>query len=221
VIRLLIVFLAFFAFKATAQVLLSDSFEGSVIDSEKWNAIFPNENSSLSSLEGNLRSFNRGTLISRNEFSNSYIVSGIFKKSALLDAPSIVLMANGQIHSTGKPVGFHLVFSDHLYFLSHPESDSPPHNNGLDLVEGPAFLPFLNYNFQINVSDDQIAITIDGNQLVSFENRFGRKSGSVAFLNIGDGFSDLLELRVSVPEPSSLSLLLAGGAVALSRRRKS
>ena len=218
--QLLAALLALFCCRATAQVLLSDSFEGSVIDSEKWNVIFPNENSNISLQEGILGSFNRGVVISKNVFSNSYIVSGTFKKSQLLEAPSFVLMADGQVHSSGALVGFNLVFSDYLQFLSYPEVDSPPNNNGLDLVEGPTFYPFIDYDFQINITDDLIEIYVDGNQLISLGNQFPRKYGHIAFFNLGDNFSELLDIQVSVPEPCSLSLLLAGGAVLAAARRR-
>ena len=222
--------LVLFSISARADVQLADSFDGASIDTSKWNVLLPFSDSAVSLQNGFFKSLNRGTLSSVADFSKPYVISGTFRNNNDFSVFGLYLRSDGIRHSNdiyggigGIGVGFwgpanfyspgkltvtRVGFSGHLY------------NEPL------AFEPNRIYDFSILDTGTSLTLHIDGNKIFELPtlHSAGAKIGfsgreSIAG-NIGN--SDLFQIQVAViPEPSSLSLLLAGGALALARRRKS
>jgi len=222
-----------------SQTLFYDNFQGAEIDS-KWSVVNPfigsgPERSSVTAFTTGqfARSVNRGTLVPKQDYTSPYVVSGIFKTASLFDITSIDLRTDGQVNpaniyggfnglsvSFWSPANHWGVGGIHIYRSDFSEPFASTYAR--------SFAPNVEYTFFILDTLDALTINVTGSDMEPFSwvvpTTFsaGSKIGfsSRHYLLGQTGVTDFLELQVSVPEPSSLSLLLAGGAVALARRRK-
>ena len=222
---------------AWSQTLFSDNFDGVVLDANKWNITAPFPDSTLSVQDGYLSSLNRGIAITKNGFSSGYTVSGSFSLNSLYDIFNITLRSDGQItpdlpygmygsvngvtvgfwggYGNGTPTGFGWVWADEYGTVNDG------HLWTSDLVIGEKTVRA----FSIFDSGSSLTVSVDDQVLFTVATTFapGDKialHGTASGPNLNPGRVDIFDIQV-VPEPSSLSLLLAGGLVALAKRRKS
>ena len=215
---------------ARADVQLADSFDGSVIDASKWNVLLPFADSAVSLQNGFFKSLNRGTLTSVADFNQPYVISGTFRNNNDFSVFGLYLRSDGVRHpsdSFGGVGGIGVGFWGPANFYSPGKLTVTRVGFSGHLYNEPlAFEPNRIYDFSILDTGTSLTLHIDGNKIFELPtlHSAGAKIGfsgreSIAG-NIGN--SDLFQIQVAViPEPSSLSLLLAGGALALARRRKS
>lgn len=222
-----------------SQTLFYDSFLGSEIDSAKWNVVNPfggsgPDRSSVTAFTSGqfARSLNRGTLVPKQDYTSPYIVSGIFRTASVYDVTSIDLRTDGQVNPTNiyggfnglsvsfwSPANYWGVGGIHIY----KSDSSEPFASTYAL----SFSPNIEYSFSILDTGSALTIDIAGSDISPFSwvvpTAFsaGSKIGfSSRHYNLGQtGVTDFLEVQVSVPEPCSLSLFVAGGAFALLSRR--
>ena len=203
-----------------AEVLLTDSFEGSTLDSAKWEALFPFSDSSISVQEGYLSSLNRGIILSKAQFVNPITVSGNFNLKYSHSLFQIILRSDGQYTSdlpygvvNGVTVGFMngVVWVDEYGISNVGHLWDDYRNIGLDVFQ----------SFSISDNGFEISVSLNGNQLFSVSTSFSPGS-KVAFFGrenvYGPDRTDIGQIEI-VPEPSSLSLLLVGGVVLMAGRR--
>jgi len=219
---------------AWSETLFSDNFDGAVLDANKWNTTAPFLDSTLSVQDGYLSSLNRGIAITKDGFSGGYTVSGSFSLNSLYDIFNITLRSDGQItpslsygvvngvtvgfwggYGNGTPTGFGWVWADEYGTVNDG------HLWTTDLVIGEKTIR----TFSIFDSGSSLTVSVDNQQLFSVATTFapGDKiavHGTASGPNLNPGRVDIFDIQV-VPEPSSFSLLLAGGVVfAAVRRRK-
>jgi hypothetical protein len=234
--RLLAVLVLALAGSAWSQTLFSDPFNGTVIDSSKWSVYLPFTNSTASVQGGALRSVNRGTIVANQDFTSPYILSGTFRHSSIYDVTSIYLRSDGQRTSTdvyGGLTGVGISFwSPYNYY-----GVGDLHVGTSDDISSPvatyaqSFNWNVDYTFSILDTGESLNIKVTGADIspidwivpITFSKgtKIALASRENAFHPSQTGVTDFLDIQVSIPEPSSLSLLLAGGAVALAGRRKS
>ena len=222
---------------ALSQVLLTDSFDGSVIDASKWQALAPLSDSSMSVSDGKAVFFQRGILITQQNLPSSYIVEGRFAfTGGLHDNLHINLRTDGTLTQDWFD------FSNNVYVQFSRRSGANGDGTGTYNVALRSYphglwandFTFVNdvyYDFKITDTGNRITVFLNDLQVASLATDWPTGSGSgnkIGLENRGyvpwwptyDNQVKLDYITISVPEPSSLSLLLAGGAVALARRRK-
>ena len=236
--KLFAVLVLIWAGKASSQTLFSDNFDGTVLDANKWNTSAPFLDSTLSMQDGYLSSLNRGIAITKDGFSVGYTVSGSFSLNSFYDIFNITLRSDGQItpdlppgmfgsvngvtvgfwggYGNGTPTGFGWVWADEYGTVNDG------HLWTTDLVIGEKTIR----TFSIFDSGSSLTVSVDNQQLFSVATTFapGDKiaiHGTASGPNLNPGRVDIFGIQV-VPEPSSLSLLLASGAAfGAARRRRS
>ncbi|NDF99087.1 MAG: PEP-CTERM sorting domain-containing protein [Chitinophagia bacterium] len=211
-----------------AELLLVDSFDGSNIDSTKWDQIIPFGSSSLTVENGYLKSVGRGTLVSKQEFQSPYVLSGTFTSINDWDLLAIILRSDGQITPgdlngglNGLAIGFHPPPS----IWSGGGLNITRSGIGLFYSFPLSFNPSQEYDFKITDYGSTISVNINGNDLFSLSTDFSAGS-KIAFLSREPQGSTQTESRLiqvqvaTVPEPSALSLLAVGLGVLFRRSRK-
>ena len=89
-----------------ADVLLTDSFDGSSIDSSKWNVSFLMSGSAVSQLNGQVDLVNRGMVSSKQSFVSPYEVTGSFINSNNYDIFTALVRSDGKYTGgTGNGIG--------------------------------------------------------------------------------------------------------------------
>jgi hypothetical protein len=238
--RFLAVLVLALAGNAWSQTLFYDSFVGASIDPLKWNVVNPfvgsgPERSSVTPFTSGqfARSMNRGTLVPLQDYTSPYLVSGIFRTASLFDIASIDLRTDGQLNPNNiyggfnglsvtfwSPANYWGVGGIHVYRSDGSEPFASTYAR--------SFAPNIEYTFSILDTGDALTINVEGSDMSPFEWVVPTSFSAGSKIGFGSrhyhmgqtGVTDFLEVQVSVPEPSSLSLLLVGGLVALARRKR-
>ena len=58
-----------------SQTLFNETFDGTSVDSSKWEVYLPFGSSSVGVQSGAFRSINRGTIVTKQDFNSPYILS--------------------------------------------------------------------------------------------------------------------------------------------------
>lgn len=243
-VRLLAVLMMALAGNSWGQLLFSDNFDGDAIDSSKWDVSLPFGSSSVAVQSGEFRSLNRGTIITKQEFTSPYILSGMLRHSSYYDETTFYLRSDGQRETAdiyGGRTGVAISFCSN--YVSYDENGNYSaggiriNTNGQNNFAyiNRTLSPGIDYSFSIHDFGYGFSVEITGFDgspggspfgLIALGNHYsaGSKIALASRDNNSDisetGRTDLLEVQVSVPEPSSGSLLIAGGMLALARRRK-
>jgi len=247
-LKLLAVSVLVLAGNAWSQVIFSDDFGGSVLDSSKWDVVTspltPAGTTGAVYVSGGYAVLvNRGTIITKSEFSSSIDLTGRFRIDSNYDVFSVFLRTTGSSTNPWKSQdnGIFINFQQDTYGdfsqrwigisewsvggLLNPTAaytnDQNVHSSLLNSAS--VWIPGNTWlDFRITDDGDNVSVYFGNldNPIVSASSNLAPGS-HIAFNN---GYSDnqvSIDSITIVPEPSSLSLLLAGGLVALSRRRKS
>jgi hypothetical protein len=213
-------------------VVFEDSFNGSVFDTSKWQVFAPLPDSSMTISSGNAVFFQRGILITQQNLPTSYIVTGRFAfTGGPYDQFHINLRTDGALMQdwwnfpNDVYVGFNRRYGD-------------PGVEGQNNVRLQAYgetlgsFTFINdifYDFKIIDTGDSITLFLDdltvpflfANTTAGSGNKIGiQNRGYVPWFPTSDNQVKLDYITISVPEPYSLSLLLAGGSVLMAGRRR-
>ena len=220
------------ATNAWSQVLLTDSFDGSLIDASKWQALAPLSDSSITVSNGNAVFFQRGILITQQNLPSSYIIEGRFTFSG---GPNDMFHIN--LRTDGALMQDWWNFPNDVY-VGFNRTLGDPGVAGVNNVRLQAYgetlksFTFVNdvyYEFKIIDTGSSITLFLDDlsvpflttDTTMGSGNKIGiQNRGYVPWFPTYDNQVKLDYLTISVPEPSSLSLLIAGGAVLMARRRR-
>ena len=206
-----------------ADVLLTDSFDGSSIDSTKWTAYRPQGGSQVFESGGNLVMQMRGGVDSVMALPNELQVEGGFRFTGYEDHFAVVLrsdlsIANGYYEKTGIRVSF----QDNSQTLRIQELGSGINNEI-------AFTFYTlnrntDYTFKIVDQNNTVSLYLNGDSSPLVQaTTFFRPGSFISFYdreNPGNETQLQYVAVSSIPEPSSLSLLALGGAVVALGRRK-
>ena len=238
--RLLAVLVLAVAGNAWSQTLFSDPFDGSAIDSSKWNVNIPYSDSAVFLENGEVVFRNGGSLITKNPLPASTTLSGSFQfTGSMWDRFSINLRANGNLR-----FGTYGTYASDIYVeIQHTggESGGPiknvtishdgvAHYDQSQFGSSGRFESNTLYNFKIEDTGLNINVYVDDfitplvtattsareGFFLAIGNREGGGNGSW----ISNGSELRLESITIIPEPSSLSLLLVGGALLMAGRRR-
>ena len=233
--RLLAVLVLALAGNAWSQVLLSDSFGGGAIDSSKWDVYLPWALSSVSLQNGAMRSVNRGTIVTRQDFGFPYVFTGTFRHSSIYDVTTLYLRSSGQRETTDfyggmTGIGISLWSSFHPTFGGGNIHITRSGISGSFATYTLGLNPNIDYSFWIRDTGDALSVRVTGSDIspidwyvpIAFSagSKIALASRENTIHTTQTGILDLLEVQVAVPEPSSLSLLLAGSAVLMAGRRR-
>lgn len=191
-----------------------DNFNDGVIDTTKWQVLLPFGNSQILENNGYVQSISRGVLGTKDDVDTNIQISGKFMFVA--QDPKISFRSNlsswdGYGERTGITIAFGLGGQN-----IRIEGRWGDGSSGTIGVERPyTWQSGIYYDFQIVDDGNNIEVFINGSSAVSgFTNqRMGNKVGF--FGNEMGGMTaqfDDISIQ-ALPEPSSLSLLLAGGTV--------
>ena len=210
-----------------ADVLLTDSFDGSSIDASKWNVNLPFGTSQAYLSNGKFVTYDRGIITSTatfNPYVQPYVVEGVFTPENWNTVFCVTLRSNGVLdipssESLGIRVGF---WSSPMpgvtvtpVFLNSAGSNVS--SSISSLANG------VSYDFAITDFGNKISVAINGSEVVVADINDYTSGGSVSlFSSYQYGLNKVDGIKVtSVPEPSSISLLVLGWVVvALGRRKK-
>jgi hypothetical protein len=205
-----------------ADVLLTDSFDGSQIESTKWTAYRPQGGSQVFESGGNLVMQMRGGVDSVMTLPDELQIEGGFRFTGYEDHFAVVLrsdlsIANGYYEKTGIRVSF----QDNSQTLRIQELGS-----GINNEIAFSFYTLnrnTDYTFKIVDQNNIVSLYLNGDSYPVIQaTTFFRPGSFISFYdreNPGNETQLQYVSVSSVPEPSSLSLLLAGVTVLLARRR--
>jgi hypothetical protein len=224
-----------FAGNAWSQTLFSEPFDGTAIDLSKWSVYLPFTNSAASVQGGALRSVNRGTIVANQNFSSPFILSGTFRHSSIYDVTSIYLRSDGQRISTdvhGGMTGVCVSFwsPSSFYGIGRLHVGTSDDITNAVATYAQSFNWNVDYTFSILDTGESLTIQVTGADIspidwivpITFSKgtKIALASRENVFHPSQTGITEILEIQVSIPEPSSLSLLLAGGSVLMAGRRR-
>lgn len=232
--RILLLPLLVVAIDVKANVLFFDNFDGTTLDTSKWDVVLPTGVASVSVQDGFLRSLNRGTIVTKQEFSGPFVVSGKFRTpAAFYDLTTITLRSSGalpSIPSHDRLEGLAIeIWSDGNYVTPWEIGAT----GATALLPSSPFGTLADnaiHTFEIQDSGSSFTVSINGTEIFSRATSFST-GAKISFSSrerttaVGSqpeltGQSDLLEIQV-IPEPTSWSLLVAGVCgLACLRRRK-
>lgn len=234
------------SFFINAQIILTDDFDSSSIDTNKWQIILPfnnqfvidrNVTSTATQNSGSLTLKGGASINSKANIVGPYQVSGIFNQSSPGGRTIITLRGDGVSRDPvyGNPNGSVL-----LFFFGDSSYD-PNYKCNIGIASSP-----FSWNFNINeiYRDNSFSLSHDsptafhiidwGNLLeININDKLISKvslspGGFGDSVTIASQWSDSSGLQLdsfkieSIPEPSALSLLAVGlGGLAILRRRRS
>ena len=248
--KLVLSVLALISFIAplSAEVLvLQDSFDGSSLDSSKWNTLLPFSDSSVSVGGGAVNLVARGTIVTKTSFTAPYTLTGSFinQNNTAHSAYSVFLLnfrtsgnvISGDIYKNldGFMISFwprSTVGGSEGLFLTVANPASPYGETKTTNLASQSFFPITGQEHFFSLADygDRFTFDVDGIRMfdytssTSFGNKLGFASRETLQFTGSDYTGDVVinSVQVSVPEPSSLSLLVLGGvAMAFGRRKRS
>ena len=225
-------------FCAQAQTIFTDEFNGNMVDTSRWTVSTAIPGSSVSIANGYLDLVNRGVITTVTDIPSPMQIDGRFQflnnptsnfyiwlRSSGMGQPGIGIKFEMQAEpwnpelrqiSIGDYTGSPETWTENVLIFNH--------SNKMILLD-------TWYNFKVIDTGYDIALYFDGattptlalatagtaGSKVSFFNREGSAAGS----SISEGgLTRFDSITISVPEPSSLSLLLAGGAVIAAAKRR-
>ena len=205
-----------------AATSIFDNFNDGVIDTTKWQVLLPFGNSQIVENNGYVQSISRGVLGTKDDVDSNIQISGKFMfvaQDPKISFRSDLSSWDGYGERTGVTIAFGLGGQN-----IRIEGRWGDGSSGTIGVERPyAWQSGIYYDFQINDDGNFIEVLINGSSVVSgsTNQRMGNRVGFFGN-EMGGMTAQFDDVSIQgVPEPSSLSLLLAGGLVALAGRRKS
>jgi hypothetical protein len=213
-----------------ADVLLTDSFDGTGLDSSKWDVLLPFGNSSISVQNGILSSVNSGKILPKTSFTGPITISGTFNLKSRSSVFQVALRSDGQVPAnnpygvlSGIQIGF---LNDDTTGTGNQSSliwvQEWGSNYERSVVKNYLTPVGLNVFENFSIVDDgyQISVFLNGVQVISTSTNYTQGS-RIAFAGreslAGISQTDIGELQI-IPEPSSLSLLMLGALGLASRR---
>ena len=211
-----------------ADVLLTDSFDGSSIDSSNWNINLPFATSQAYVSNGKFVTYDRGIITSTatfNPYIQPYVVEGVFTPENWNTVFCVTLRSNGALdipssESLGIRVGF--------WSSPMPGVTVTPvflNNSGSNVSSSiPSLANGVSYDFAITDFGNKISVAINGSEVVVADINDYTSGGSISLFSSQQYVLNKLDvIKVnSVHEPSALSLLAVGlGGLAILRRRRS
>lgn len=227
--RVLLPFALLLCASLHAEVLFTDSFDGSAVDSGKWKIILPPDYGShvgaaVSQSNGALRLSNLGHAFAEAAPYLEYEVNGTFRLSNNYDIFGITLRSNAVL--SRWPSGDYGP-ADGILVLFWAESGVITISNGnqsADVIYNIGFPPNTDFRFRIFDSGTTVHTYINDALVASFNSSYSPGS-KVGFFSREGGTVlptqtvSLLDVSI-IPEPSSLSLLVLGGVLMALRRRR-
>ena len=219
-----------------ADSLLTDSFDGDIVDATKWIVNTSVPGSSVSAADGSLNLRNRGVITTVGGYSAPLQIEGRFK---FLNNETSNFYIGLRTSGFGQPmigVKFEMQaepWNSELRQISIADQTGPQNtwvenvlilNNSNRLISIDTW-----YNFKVLDSGSEVSVYFNGStdptltlattgsagSRVSFSNREGAAAGS----SISEGGVTRFDyITISIPEPSSLSLLALGGVLVALRR---
>jgi len=216
---------------AKAEVLFTDSFDGSAVDSSKWEIILPPDYGShvgaaVSQNNGALTLSNLGHAFAKTPSSFEYEINGTFKLSNNYDIFGITLRSNAVLSrwpsgDYGPADGILVLFwaeSGEITVSNGNQSGGINYNIGIS--------PNTDFKFRVYDSGAAVQTYINDALVASFNSSYSPGS-KVGFFSREGGTvlptqtASLLDVSI-IPEPSALTLLAVGlGGLAMMRRRRS
>jgi hypothetical protein len=234
--RALFLFALLLCASLQAEVLFTDSFDGSAVDPSKWNTVLPFGDSAVSQASGSLHLERRGGVFTAEAYSQPFELTGTFINHNVYSVLTVVLRSDESIANNDYKTanGLSVVFWGPLGFAEGGRidirGDDPLSVNwGTNL----AINPEDQHSFRIIDTGSSVRVEFDGSLIVDYQSTFSL-GGKVGFFsresrdNFGpgpsrwEGNTEILSAQISsIPEPSSLSLIVLGlsGMAVLRRRR--
>jgi hypothetical protein len=211
-----------------ADVLLTDSFDGSSIDSSKWNINLPFATSQAYVSNGKFVSYDRGIITTKaafNPYLQPYMVEGVFTPENWQTVFCVTLRGNGNLDiPSSESLGIRVGFWSSAFDPGLSINPIFLNATGTGVSALPAFAIGSPYTFAITDFGDTITVAINGTEVAVANVNDYKSGGSISlFSSYQNGLNQVDNFKVSsVPEPSALSLLTVGfGALAVIRRRRS
>jgi len=206
-----------------AATSIFDNFNDGVIDATKWQVILPFGVSQLVENNGYIQSVGRGILGTKDNVDANIQISGKFMAVDLHANPKISFRSDLSAYdSFGSRLGLTLNFSINTPGLWIESRWSDGTGGTIGSAASYSWQTGVFYDFQINDDGNNIEVFINGvSTLTGFTSR--RAGDLVGFFSreASDSTARFDDISIQViPEPSSLSLLLAGGAVLMAGRRR-
>ena len=222
-----------------AEILLTDDFGGSSVDSQKWVVSTATPGSSVTVADGYLDLVNRGVITSVRDFSSPIQIEGRFQFLNNATSNFYIWLRSTGLGQPGIGIKFEIQaepWNPELRQISIGDYTGSPetwtenvliYNHSNKIISLDTW-----YNFKVIDTGSELSLFFNGatsptlslstsgsaGSKVAFFNREGGANGS--WISDG-GLTRFDSITISVPEPSSLSLLLAGGAVLMAGRRRS
>lgn len=236
-IKYLVPFL-FLSFAVKAEVLLTDDFGGSSVDSQKWLASTAIPGSSVTVADGYLNLVNRGVITSVQEFSSPIQIEGRFQFMNNPTSNFYIWLRSTGLGQPGIGIKFEIQaepWNPELRQISIGDYTGSPaswmenvliYNHSNKIISLDTW-----YNFKVIDTGSEITLFFNdatsptlslstvgsAGSKVSFFNREGSAGGS----SISEGgLTRFDSITISVPEPSAFSLIAVGLGVVLRRRRR-
>ena len=237
--RALFLFALLLCASLQAEVLFTDSFDGSAVDPSKWNTVLPFGDSAVSQASGSLHLERRGGVFTAEAYSQPFELTGTFINHNVYSNMFVVLRSNEAIINDDyrAPVGVVICFEGPItssigggITILHSRETDP---SSVEWTRNIHITPEDQHSFRIIDTGSSVRVEFDGSLIVDYQSTFSL-GGKVGFFsresrdNFGpgpsrwEGNTEILSAQISsIPEPSSLSLLALGGVVVALRRRKS
>jgi hypothetical protein len=218
-----------------ADVLFTDSFDGPAVDPNKWNTVLPYGDSAVSQASGSLHLERQGGVFTAAAYSQPFELTGTFINHNVYSLLTVVLRSDESIANNNYKTanGIHVMFWGPLGFSEGGRIDIRVEdplipNWGTNLAVNPED----QHSFRIVDTGSSVRVEFNGSLILDYQTTFSL-GGKVGFFsrdsrdNFGpgpsrwEGDTEILSAQISsVPEPSSLSLIVLGlSGMAVLRRR--